>query len=102
MSEALAYLNQDNNRYERYLRFETTKAHGDAFIQNMLPKLTDEAYTLNGDNNCYTTGAHSFNDTNPAPYPLLHLGVAPNVSFTYNTSLAVGSKAVTIPGGINE
>jgi hypothetical protein len=83
--DALDYLNQDNNRYESSLEFETTTQHADAFINDILPKLTDDAYTLDGDNNCYTAGANSFNDTNPDPYGTgLHEGTDPNYSYARN------------------
>ena len=41
-------------------------------------------YSL-GDNNCYTTGANAYNETNPDPYGImLHTGNTPNYSYARN------------------
>jgi RHS repeat-associated protein len=95
LNEALAYLNQDNNRYESYLEFSTTLQHGENFIADMLPKITDDAYTLDGDNNCYTSGANSFNSTNPDPYgDELDTATCPNTAYNRNSKLPGTTKHV--------
>ena len=83
LEDAINYLNQDNNRYESYLEFPTTPQHGSDFVDKINEYISD-GYSLD-DNNCYTTGAEAYNDTNPDPYgTMLHTGNTPNYSYARN------------------
>lgn len=83
LEEAINYLNQDNNRYESYLEFPATPQHGSDFVDKINEYISD-GYSL-GDNNCYTTGANAYNETNPDPYGImLHTGNTPNCSYARN------------------
>ena len=83
LGDAINYLNQDNNRYESYLEFPTTPQHGSDFVDKINEYISN-GYSLD-DNNCYTTGAEAYNETNPDPYgTMLHTGNTPNYSYARN------------------
>ena len=83
LSDALNFLNQDSNRYESYLEFDTTLAHGDSF-KDKINNYIAQGYSLT-ENNCYTVGAKAFNANAPIDVGLqLHTGADPNYSYTKN------------------
>ena len=83
LQKAIEYLNRDNHRYESYLEYNTTPAHGDAFVNELLNNINN-GYNMPG-NNCYTAGANAYNNTNPDPYAIpLHIGNDPNYSYARN------------------
>ena len=83
LNDALNFLNQDSNRYESYLEFDATPAHGDSF-KDEINNYIAQGYSLT-ENNCYTVGAKAFNANAPITGGLLlHTGAAPNYSYTKN------------------
>ena len=83
LNDALNFLNQDSNRYESYLEFDTTLAHGDSF-KDGINNYIAQGYFLT-ENNCYTVGAEAFNKNAPMEGGLLlHKGISPNYSYAKN------------------